>query len=51
MVQYTEISQGLVPLAAGDPRARIRAGRHDSFLAHRGYSRQGSFGRVAISRT
>jgi hypothetical protein len=30
MVQYTEISQGSVPLGAGDPRVRICAGRRDS---------------------
>jgi len=41
MVQCTEISQGSVPLATGDPRARIRAGRRDSCLARSGYSRGG----------
>jgi hypothetical protein len=33
-----KISQGSVPLTVGDPRARIRAGRRDSCLAHSGYS-------------
>jgi hypothetical protein len=51
MVQNTEISQDSVPLAAGDPRARIHVGRRDSCLARRGYSWGGSFGRVAISWT
>jgi hypothetical protein len=51
MVQCTEISQGSVPLAAGDPHARIRADCRDSCLARRGYSQGGNFGRVATSRT
>jgi hypothetical protein len=36
-----KISQGSVPLAAGDPRAQIRVGRRDSCLARNGYSRGG----------
>ena len=32
---------GSVPLAAGDPRPRIRAGRRDSCLARSGYPRGG----------
>jgi hypothetical protein len=37
----TKRSQGSVPLAAGDPRAQIRACRRDSCLAHSGYPRGG----------
>jgi hypothetical protein len=51
MVQCTEISLGSVPLAADDLRARIRVDHRDLCLARRGYSRGGSFGRVALSRT
>jgi hypothetical protein len=35
----TKRSQGSVPLAAGDPCARIRASHRDSCLAHSGYPR------------
>jgi hypothetical protein len=41
MVQCTKISQGSVPLAAGDPRVWICAGRHDSCRARSGYPRGG----------
>jgi hypothetical protein len=41
MVQYTEISQGSAPLAAGDPRVRIRADRRDLCRARNGYPRGG----------
>jgi hypothetical protein len=37
MVLCTEISQGSVPLAVGDPRVRICVGRRDSCRARSGY--------------
>jgi hypothetical protein len=39
---------GSVPLAAGDPRPRIRAGRRDSCLARSGYPRGGKRSRGGV---
>jgi hypothetical protein len=41
MVQCIEISQGSVPLTAGDPHVRICTGRRDSCWARSGYPRGG----------
>jgi hypothetical protein len=41
MVQCLTKITDTAPLIAGDPRARIRAGRRDTCLARSGYSREG----------